>query len=689
MAIGNSVFNAVAGGGNQRANASQLARWLVQLGVCTNGTPNVLLNPGSDPTTLRTQAGAGPLAEAGAFRQRSGQPCYLMPVNPSSPGGVSSSVAVTGSLNATMAVSLAPHVPITVLCSTGGTIGTAAFQFSVNGGPFSAPVTSVASAPWTYLVPGTFCTLSFAAATYVATKTLTVSTSGTVTNGSGWVGVVTQTSSPVDYYEMSCSVATAGGFGTGMFNISPDGGATGGGSNFPAAIIPSNGVIVVPGTGIVLTIGQHTIVVTVTTPGALGTAVLQYTVDGGSAVTNVGTTPNSGGNFVLSIPNTGVTLTFAPGTYVNSSTYTVGPLGGSPTLGGGAINTLTFTWAGLQFGDTYTFNAVPPSYSTSDLNAALTALQNARNVQWTGVHVVGLPSSAASAASAQATVDAAMQNAFNNNNQDWQAIVEWPSNQGRGLLGDLVLSAGNAIADTADTDAVNAAARGSDTNRTAVCVATYRLTSALTSFKQARPLGWLVADRYVDTDPANDISAVANGPLRAFIPAGATNIGRDESVTPALDNVQFNTARTYPFQGLGVYLSITSGGAGFKNCSQQASWQDARGVRVLNVMLQQLRPVVQFYMGQSPATNPDGTIDEKVRQAWTGQINLVARRGVGLETGGPFSSRQASNASASVSASSQLGQSPKQLVTNYFLQQLGFVSSEQNNVYFSGTLTLQ
>lgn len=691
MSLGQSQWATVAGGGIQRPNASQLARWVVQLGVCTNGTPNTLINPGSDVTSLRTLAGAGPLAEAMAFRQRSGQPCYGMALNPSVAGAISAAVTYTGSLNATMTVSVAPHVPISVLCSTAGVLGTAAFQFSVNNGPYSAPVVSGSSAPWTYLVPGTFCTLSFPSATYVVNKTMTVSTSGTVTLGSGWVGSVTQTSSPVDYYEMLATVATVGAFGTGMLNFSPDGGAgpAGGGSNFPSALIPTNGVIVIPGTGLVVTIGQHTIVVTITTPGALGTAVYSYIVDGGAAVTNQSTTPNSGSNYVVTIPQTGVTITFAPGTYVNSSTYTIGPLGGAPVIGGGGINTVTFVWAGPQTNDTFSFLATPPSYSTTDLNNALTALQNQRNVQWTGVHVVSMPSTAAAAVSAQATVDAAMANAFSVNNLDWQAVVECPSSQGRGLAGDLVTSGSNAIADTADTDTAVAAARGADTNRTAVCVGTYRLVSALTGFKQARPLGWLVVDRWVDTDPATDISAVASGPLRAYIPAGALNIGRDESVTPALDNVQFNTARTYSFQPNQVFLSITSGGSGFKNATQQQSWQDARGVRVLNVLIQQLRPIAQFFLGASPPTNPDGTIDEKQRQAWSAQLDTAAKRGTGLLSGGPFSARQASQATASVAASSQLGQSPKQLVINYFLQQLGFVSSIQNNAYFSGTLVLQ
>ena len=57
---------------------------------------------------------------------------------------------------------------------------------------------------------------------------------------------------------------------------------------------------------------------------------------------------------------------------------------------------------------------------------------------------------------------------------DWQGMVECP------VLDDAVISASVAIADTADTDSVIAAARvGLDLKRTAVCAGTHRMVSGL------------------------------------------------------------------------------------------------------------------------------------------------------------------------------------------------------------------
>lgn len=694
MAAGDSLWNIVAGGGQARANASQLARWMVQLGVCTgsapggSGVPNALLQAG-DQSSLLSLGGLGPLVEASAMRLRGGQPCFFMPLNPSAAGGVSAAVTQTGSGNATMALSVAPHVAITVKCVLGGVIGTAAFQFSLNGGLTYGPtVTSVAAAPWVYLVPGTFCSLSFAAGTYVINTTNTISITGTVTPGALWVGTVTQTSSPIDAYEFYASVATVGGFGVGVFSPSLDGGPApfGGGSTEPNMIIPTNGQIVIPKTGLVLQIGQHTILITMTTGGALGTAIYSYAIDGGTTVTAQATTPNSGTNYVVTFPNTGVTVTFAPGTYVITSTYTIGPLGGAVVIGSGGISTVSYVWAGIQANDTFTFLATPPSYSTSDLNTALTALQAVKNYQWTAVHLVGLPSSTASAFSQLATLDAAMVLAQSNGALDWQGLCECPSKSAGMGLGDVVQPSTNAIRDTADTDAVIVAARGADTNRSSIQAGTYRMVSPLTGRKPLRPTGWVIASRYVDTDPAQDISAlVPFGALGVYIPPGALTIGRDESLTPGLDAVQVNTLRTYIGRN-GAYLTITSGGAGWKNCSQQASWQDAGFVRILNVAIAQLRPIVQNFLGQRPAVNGDGTIEESIRRAWSSQVDSAFKKAVGLLPGGGFSTPQASFAIASVSPASQLGQSPKQLIINYTLVSLGFVSSIQNNMYFSNVL---
>jgi hypothetical protein len=685
MALGNANWTAQGGGGNQQANAAQVSRVPIQVGVALNAIPNTLLQPG-DIAGIRSLVG-GPLGEAMAFRQVPGQPCLGMAINASSDGAVSA-ITTVGSGNATMTVAAAPHVPVSAKITTGGALGTMQVAFSVNGGAFGTPVVSSASAPWTYMVPGTFVRYSFPSGTYVLNDLYNVGiTSLTVTKVGSGVPNATITASPLDYYEFNLTVANAGGFNSGVFVVSPDGGAgpTGGGSTMSNMVLPSTGVLVIPGVGVVLTIGQHTILITITTPGALGTAVYSYQVDGGSTVTSQATTPNSGSNYVVTIPGTGVTLTFAPGTYVNSSTYTVNTLG-AIALGGGAIATVSQSWAGLQVTDSYSFFCAPPSGSTSDKNAAYTAIQNLRNVQFSGVHDISLPPTAASAVSNQATLDSAMATAFGNllNLDAWSECPSAAANVSG--FGDIVVSGGVAIRDVADTDAVVVAARGSDTNRTGLHAGTYRAVSPITGFKLLRPAGWIAAHRYVRTDPAVDLAAVASGPLPIYIPAGSLTIGRDESVTPSLDNVQINTLRTYPNMPNQAYFSITSGGGGWKKTTQQAAWQPANWVRVLNTMLAQLQPVAQQLMGANSATNADGTIEEHQRRDWSAMLDSAAKRAVGLESGGPYQVRQASAATVQVSPSSQLGVSPKTLATSYILQNLGEVTNEQNSAFFGGLL---
>jgi hypothetical protein len=687
MALGNSNWSAQGGGGNQQANASQVARVPVQFGVALNAIPNTLLQPG-DINGIRSLVG-GPLGEMMAFRQVPGQPCLGLAFNASNDGAVSA-VSSSGSGNAVVSVAGAPHVPVTAKITTGGALGVMAVAFSVNGGAFGAPILSSASAPWTILVLGTFARYSFPAGTYVVGDTYAVGiTSTTVTHVGSGTPAATCTASPLDAYEFFLNVASSGGFNSGVFGVSPDGGAgpTGGGSTMSNMVLPANGVIVIPGVGLVLTIGQHVIACTISTGGALGTMILSYTIDGGTAVTGITTAPNSGTNFVLAIPGTGVTLTFPPGTYILNDVYTDSALGVVTRTGTGTP-VVTQTWAGIQVTDSWSFFSAPPSASTSDKAAAYAALQLVRNVQFSGVHDGTMPSSASAAISSQATLDSFMATAFGNQ-LNLDAWCECPSAAANvSGFGDIVVSGGVAIRDTADTDAVVAAARGSDTNRTGLHVSSYRLTSPITQWKLLRPLGWVAAHRYVRTDPCVDLAAVASGPLPIYIPAGSLTIGRDESVTPALDNVQINTLRTYPNMPNQAYFSITAGGGGWKKTTQQATWQNGNWVRVLDTLLSQVQPVALQLQGSNAPTNADGTIEEHTRRDWSAMLDGVAKRAVGLQAGGPYQKAQASAATAQVSASSQLGVSPKQLVSGYFLQNFGEVTNQQNNAFFGGLLPL-
>jgi hypothetical protein len=598
MAVGDSTWSLQTGGGQVRATSQQIARAVVHLGVSPLLPPNTMAQI-SDPSSVLGLLDYCPLAEVCAFTARKGLIKYTMAINPSVAGGFSA-VTQTGSGAGTVTPTAAPHKTITVLCVTGGALNTAAFKFSLDGGVTYGSLFTSSGSPYVVAVPGTFCTLSFAAATYVATKTLTVNVDGTVVNGSGWVGAVTQASSPLDDYEP---------------------------------------------------------VVTISKGGALATAVISLSMDNGNS-TEIGTllTPTGG---VIVVPNTGVVLTLA-----------------------GTFNT----------GDTYSMLAGRPGYSNSDLTNAMTALKAIRTVSATLIHLEGMPSSAAGAFSAAATLETALEDAFSNKGFDWQGISDCPSKTGG-----------------------------------------TRLTSALTGRKQQRGASWFWVDAYVDTDPKMELAAKAaqgdrqQGSFRAFLPAGSTSIvglgdiivsggvasrdsadtdtvitgargvdlnrmavcvgGRDESINPGLDQAQINTFRTY-HGPLAVYGTITSGVAGFKMLSTNASYADGAAVRVLDVLIAGMRPLAEDELGQDYATNPDGTIASSAKKVLDTKFDTAAKLILGMIPGGDFPKPQASSVTVSILPSSQLGNSPKRLDIAYQLQPRGKVTAVSNTVAFAGTLSV-
>jgi hypothetical protein len=281
----------------------------VTLGLCSKGIPNTLY-PVNDNATAQGSLGIGPLVEALAYK---GGTRYAMPLNPSSPGSASS-VTQTGTGTGTVAVSLAPAQAIQAKIMTGGVLGTMAVAFNVGGAGYGTPVLSTGGS-FSILVPGTLTTLTFAAQTYTVNAVWTISTLGVISlSGTGTVGWVTQVSSPLDAYA---------------------------------------------------------VVLTITTAGALGTAVFTSSVDGGN---NTGAPIATPGGGVYAIANTGVVLTFA-----------------------GA-----FTLA-----DTYSFSTTTATCNNTDLNTALTALM-AQPIDFESIHIAATPASAAAAATEFATVAASL-----------------------------------------------------------------------------------------------------------------------------------------------------------------------------------------------------------------------------------------------------------------------------------------
>lgn len=220
----------------------------LKIGVCSKGIPNTVAGY-SDITALKRDLGQGPLVEAIAqVLNVAGGPVYACPVSPSVVG-TAGATTHEGTGTGTVAGSLGPDRVVVAKVMTGGVLGTATVSFAVDGGAFSTPVLSSASAPWDYAVPGTLITLRFPAGTYIALETYTAALTGAVTQ-SGAGPVVTRTStSPVDAYDVVVTIVTAGGLGTGAFTHSVDGG-----NNVSAPIaIPGGGVYAIPGTGVILT----------------------------------------------------------------------------------------------------------------------------------------------------------------------------------------------------------------------------------------------------------------------------------------------------------------------------------------------------------------------------------------------------------------------------------------------------
>jgi len=205
----------------------------------TGVAPTVLsVGPGQASNVL----GGGPLADATSqVTDTAGTPVYAVPLAATG-GTVTATFTQVGSGAGVVSATTAPHVSVSVKCSTAGSLGTAAFQFAVNGGVYGAPVLSTVSA-WTYQVPGTFVSLSFAASSYTGANVVTFNTDGTITGTNS--PLITATSSPLDAYQVRVTVTTAGARGTAQFVYSLDGGASQSTPILTAAtyVIPSSGIV--------------------------------------------------------------------------------------------------------------------------------------------------------------------------------------------------------------------------------------------------------------------------------------------------------------------------------------------------------------------------------------------------------------------------------------------------------------
>lgn len=217
----------------------------VKVGVSLLGDAGVVQVCSSKTVSKRLLKG-GPLCDCTMNQnQRSGATVLAINV-PYTSAGTVSALAQQGTGAGAPTGAAGPVEQILAKCVTGGTLGTAQFQFSVGGGSYGSTVTSTITS-FPYRVPGTFTTLTFAAGTYRKDDVYTVSTAGVVTVTAGGSATVTQESSPVDAYRLLITITKAGARGTAEFRYSLDNGKN------PSRVYATAATFVIPGAGIVLT----------------------------------------------------------------------------------------------------------------------------------------------------------------------------------------------------------------------------------------------------------------------------------------------------------------------------------------------------------------------------------------------------------------------------------------------------
>ena len=223
---------------------SGAGRTQVKVGVSLLGDPNTI-QVCSGSTVAKRLLKGGPLCDCVVNQARRSGATVLAINVPISAMGTVAAFAQQGTGAGAVSGSAAPTDQILAKCTTGGTVGTAAFQFSVGGGAYGPAVVSQ-GATWTKRVPGTFTNLVFAPATYRLNDVYTVTPAGVITVTAGGPETVTQSSSPVDQYRAIVTIAKAGARGTAEFTYSLDNGSN------TSRVYTTAATFVVPNSGIVL-----------------------------------------------------------------------------------------------------------------------------------------------------------------------------------------------------------------------------------------------------------------------------------------------------------------------------------------------------------------------------------------------------------------------------------------------------
>lgn len=215
----------------------------VKVGISLLGAANTV-QVCSGSTVAKRLLGGGPLCDCVVNQCRRSGATVLAVNAPITTAGTVSALTQQGTGAGVPTGAAGPYAQILAKCTKGGSVGTAEFQFSVGGGAYGASVASVGTT-WAYRVPGTFTTLTFAAATYRLNDVHTITTAGVITVTAGGPETVTQVSSPLDAYRLQITITKAGARGTAEFTYSLDDGNNVSRAYTTAAtfVIPSAGIV--------------------------------------------------------------------------------------------------------------------------------------------------------------------------------------------------------------------------------------------------------------------------------------------------------------------------------------------------------------------------------------------------------------------------------------------------------------
>jgi hypothetical protein len=225
----------------------------VKVGPTQKGTLNTLYGA-ANSKTAQSLVGTCPLLEAVAQvldAPGGGASVIMVPSLPTNYGTVTGAFALEGGGSGTVTGSKGPEQIVKVKIGTGGLPGVMTYQVAVGTGTYGPIITSSAD-PYSALVPGqSFTKLAFGNFTYIANDVYQLNLDGTVIRtGSGTSSALNgSTNSPTDQFEIWVAIVTGGALGVGAFRYSMDGGTNYSGS----IILPSAGIYVIPGSGVVLT----------------------------------------------------------------------------------------------------------------------------------------------------------------------------------------------------------------------------------------------------------------------------------------------------------------------------------------------------------------------------------------------------------------------------------------------------